>query len=301
MVALRVYVPSSAVDDVLTLLTASPAVHHLMQLGRNPDGGQTLITADVDSGAVDVLLPELTALGVAGDDIELVHRDSSRPVGTTRASDIPSWSGSGLAWSELSMTSRQYARAVPQYLVVMACGGVIAAFGVLTRNVILIVGAMAISPDLLPMCACCVGLAEGRRRLAVRALLALVVGLAVAALTAFVVSALLRWNGYPPATIPLGDGGLGVLPRVNVATIVVAFVAGIAGILAFETRSSSAVGVAISITTIPAAAFIGAALAEHEWDPAASAVAVLATNVALLIVGGTLTLLAQRRYRRHRR
>ena len=51
------------------------------------------------------------------------------------------------------MTSRQYARAAPEYLVVMACGGIIAAFGILTRNVIRIVGAMAISPDLLPMCA----------------------------------------------------------------------------------------------------------------------------------------------------
>ena len=105
----------------------------------------------------------------------------------------------------------------------------------------------------------------------------------------------------PRATIPLGDGGLGVLPRVNVATVVVAFVAGIAGILAFETRSGSAVGVAISITTIPAAAFIGAALAEHEWGPAGSALAVLGTNIVLLIVGGTLTLGAQRRYRRGRR
>ena len=40
MVALRAYVPSSAVNDVLTLLADSPAVHHPMQLGRTPGGGQ---------------------------------------------------------------------------------------------------------------------------------------------------------------------------------------------------------------------------------------------------------------------
>jgi uncharacterized membrane protein len=86
---------------------------------------------------------------------------------------------------------------------------------------------------------------------------------------------------------------------VNVATILVAFFAGIAGILAFETRSSSAVGVAISITTIPAAAFIGAAVAVHDPD-VSGAVAVLAANVTLLLVAGSLTLFLQRIYQRRR-
>src|SRR5947209_11694564 len=162
------------------------------------------------------------------------------------------------------MASRQYAHAVPLYLVFMACAGVIADFGVLTRGAILVVGAMALSPDLLPMCATCVGIAGRRPRLAARAFAVLVIGLAVAGLAAFVVTALLRLGGYPPANGSLGDGGLGVLPRVNVATVVVAAVAGVAGVLAFSTRSSVAVGVAISITTIPAAAFIGAAVAVHD-------------------------------------
>ena len=271
MVALRVYVPSSAVDDVLTLLTASPAVHHLMQLGRNPDGGQTLITADVDSGAVDVLLPELTALGVAGDDIELVHRDSSRPVGTTRASDIPSWSGSGLAWSELSMTSRQYARAVPQYLVVMACGGVIAAFGVLTRNVILIVGAMAISPYPVRRCPFVrAGLAEGCSAAGgARTSLALVVGLAVAALTAFVVSgASFVGTVTPKLRFLLGDERSG---RFFLSRQRGDHRRGLRGRGDRWHPGTSRTPVRArpwerhSIMTIPAAAFIGAALAEHEW------------------------------------
>lgn len=91
-----------------------------------------------------------------------------------------------------------------------------------------------------------------------------------------------------------------MLPTVNVATILVAFFAGIAGILCFETRSSSAVGVAISITTIPAAALIGAAAAVRDPSGARGAFAVLVANVAVLLVAGSLTLLLQRIYQRQR-
>src|SRR3954453_13247921 len=117
---------------------------------------------------------------------------------------------------------------VPLYLTFMACAGVIADFGLLTRGPILVVGAMALSPDLLPLCATCVGIVGRRPRLAGRAFTALVVGLAVTGVAAYVVTALLRLGGYPPANGSLGDGGLGVLPTVNVATLVVAAVAGVA-------------------------------------------------------------------------
>jgi uncharacterized membrane protein len=64
----------------------------------------------------------------------------------------------------------------------MVCARVIATFGILTTNTILVVGAMAISPDLLPLCATCVGIVDGRARLALRAFVALVIGLGVAPL-----------------------------------------------------------------------------------------------------------------------
>ena len=77
-----------------------------------------------------------------------------------------------------------------------------------------------------------------------------------------------------------------------------AFAAGVAGILALETRASSAVGVAISVTTIPAAAYLGVAAGVGEESKAWGALAVLGVNVAVLLVAGTLTLLVQRRWGR---
>jgi uncharacterized membrane protein len=58
--------------------------------------------------------------------------------------------------------------------------GVIACNGVVDTNPILIVGAMAVSPDLLPITATAVGLVGRSLRLAGKALLTLTVGMAVA-------------------------------------------------------------------------------------------------------------------------
>jgi uncharacterized hydrophobic protein (TIGR00271 family) len=297
MLVLQVYAPEHVVPDVLAVLARRPEVSHVVRGGVTEAEGTVLVTADVDSGVVDTLLPDLAATGVPGDDIVVVHRDANRPLGSLRADDVPSWSGGALAWSELAMASRHYTRAVPQFLTFMACSGIIAAFGVLTRTSTLVVGAMAISPDLLPICATCVGLVSGRRRLASRAFLALTVGLGVAALSAFLVTAVLRAGGYAPALAAIGNGGLGSLPRLSIATVVVAFVAGIAGILAFETRAGAAVGVAISVTTIPAAAYLGTSLALRDPGSAGSGLVVLAVNVAMLVLAGSLTLLVQRRLR----
>ncbi len=84
----------------------------------------------------------------------------------------------------------------------------------------------------------------------------------------------------------------------NSATIGVALAAGVAGILALETRASSAVGVAISVTTIPAAAYLGRRSRTGRGDKAVGALAVLSVNIAMLVLAGTTTLVIQRRLAR---
>lgn len=64
--------------------------------------------------------------------------------------------------------------------------------------------------------------------------------------------------------------------------------------LALETRASAAVGVAISVTTIPASAHLGVAAGLGEVSKAGGALLVLAINIAMLLVGGCFTLVAQR-------
>jgi uncharacterized hydrophobic protein (TIGR00271 family) len=191
--------------------------------------------------------------------------------------------------------ARANARPVARYLVFMVAAGLIAAFGVIEANTILIIGAMAVSPDLLPITAACVGLASRRGRLVRRALVTLAVGMGATCLTAALLTVLLELLDLMPSGFEVGESALSGLTTVSEATIVVALAAGVAGMLALETRASSAVGVAISITTIPAAAYLGVAAGVGEADKAWGALAVLGANIAMLLVAGTLTLVVQRR------
>ena len=139
----------------------------------------------------------------------------------------------------------------------------IAALAVINESSVLIVGAMAISPDLLPVTAACTGLVLRRWRLVIRGLGALVLGLAVTCVLAIGVTLLLRGLDLLPAGSTITEVPAGQT-HVNATTILVALAAGVAGMLAVETRASAAVGVAISVTTIPASAFLGVAIGTGE-------------------------------------
>ena len=175
----------------------------------------------------------------------------------------------------------------------MAAAGVIAALAVVNDSTTLIVGAMAISPDLLPVTATCTGLVFRRRRLVVRGLAALIVGLGVAGVLAALVGLFLDKFDLLPAGFNLHEFSA-AQTHVNAATILVALAAGVAGMLAVETRASSAVGVGISVTTIPATAYLGVALGIGELRIPLSACGVLAANVAMMLTGGSIALGVQR-------
>jgi uncharacterized hydrophobic protein (TIGR00271 family) len=248
----------------------------------------------VDAHA-DHVVSDLLASGVAPDEIVLRRDEGATLLSPSEGS--ASWAGGPLVWAELANASRQYTRLSRRFGVYMACAGIIAAIGILTKNSILVVGAMAISPDLLPLCAACVGIAGRRAHFTWSAVGILAYGFACATVSACLTTVGLRAVHYGPVTTQLGDGGLGILPQVSIATVVIAAAAGVAGMLAFETRAGSAVGVAISVTTIPAASYIGVAAAVGEWSRMWSAGAVLLVNVLTLLASGALTLALQKRVR----
>jgi hypothetical protein len=103
------------------------------------------------------------------------------------------------------------------------------------------------------------------------------------------------------------DTGLSsIIANPDAFTVIVALAAGAAGMLSLLTAKSGAlVGVLISVTTIPASAQIALSVAFREWESAGGAAIQLASNVVLVVVAGTATLLVQRaayrrRQQRHR-
>jgi tetrahydromethanopterin S-methyltransferase subunit F len=148
----------------------------------------------------------------------------------------------------------------------------------------------------VPLTAAAVGIVSRRSRLAGGAMVTLVTGLAVGSLAALVLTRLLRLIGSIGPDVDITDSTLEWLTTVDVATVGVALVAGVAAMVASETRASQAVGVAISVTTIPAAAFVGVATALGRMTQAGEALTVLAINVAALLVAATTTVAVQRRF-----
>ncbi len=248
----------------------------------------SVVAAAIRPRAVDTTLEEVRRLGVPDADITLTRAEvvGSPATGTVEAS---------LVWADAIGTALLNARPIPRYLAFMFAAGVIGGYGVIDNNSILIVGAMAVSPDLLPITAIGVGIVARRLGLAGRALLTLSVGLGVAAFAAAVAAFLQDQLDLIPSEFNIDvTGVLGGLTTVSNETVAVALVAGIAGMLALETRASSGVGVAISVTTIPAAAYLGVAAGLGELDEALGALGVLGTNVLMMIVGAVGTLVLQR-------
>jgi uncharacterized hydrophobic protein (TIGR00271 family) len=247
----------------------------------------SVVVAVVRPRAVDGVLDELRGHGVPDDDVTLTREEVLGGSGDSRRE-------AGLVWEDvLGMASRN-ARPIARYLAFMIVAGVVGSYGVIGANVILIVGAMAISPDLLPITAVGVGLVDRRFGLAARALVTLLIGMTLASAAACASASLQDLFGLIPSAFDIHSTVLGSLTEVSNETIVVALAAGVAGMLALETRASAGVGVAVSVTTIPAAAYLGVAAGLGEADQARGAVGVLGANVAMLVVGASGTLTLQR-------
>ena len=287
MLHLRVFGPSARLVELGEgLEERGEAKHVVVAQGVRP--GHALLTAEVLPELADPVLDVLESNGVSPENIMLARVDQIGGLAGGRANV-------SLIWADVLGQASRYARPVARYIAFMIAAGVIAAYGVIEASQILIVGAMAVSPDTLPINATCVGLASRQFGLARRTFATLVAGLAATATTAVVLAAVLELSNLLPSGFEVSSASaLSGLTTVNDATVGVALAAGVAGMLALETRASSAVGVAISITTIPAAAYFGVALGVGEADKVPGALAVLAVNVAVLLIAGTTTLIVQR-------
>ena len=298
MLELHAYPSSDEAAVIADGLGAVGGVRHLVVGGPTVDGHVEL-TAEIDPRATDPVLAVLRAGGLAAEDFTLARVMTVRPPGWRYVR--PNGESDATVWAEVAGRAAEHARPALAYFLYMVAAGVVAGVGVLTGSSILVVGAMALSPDLLPISAAAVGFVEGRWRLVVRALAALIAGLGVAILTASATTLVLRLSGRIDADLELASSVLGPsLTSVGPGSVLVALAAGMAGMLAYETSGRAAVGVAISVTTIPAAAYLGDAIALGGYDDGAGALGVLVTNVVCIVTAGTLTLLAQRRLGRWR-
>jgi uncharacterized hydrophobic protein (TIGR00271 family) len=296
MLTLRLSAPPTSAPGLVEALAGTDGVRRMVELPAAGGEDEVVLFADLEPRAADRVLVLIHELGFGTDDYVIARADVVAPTPLGRPG-----APQPFAWIELISEARANAGLIGRYCALMTVAAVVASLGVITDNPILIVGAMAVSPDLLPICAACVGVVGRRRRLLWRAVVTLVVGLILvvavaAALTAAAQASGALESGYEPT-----EQGLGSLTTTDYTTVLLALAAGVAAILAFETRASAAVGVAISVTTIPASAFAGVAIGAGVGKEVPGALVVLAVNVILLMVSGSLTLAAQHALTRRQR
>ena len=292
MLQLRAFASPERVAAAGDRLGAVDGVRHVT-IGRNTVDGTAVLTGDVAPDVVDVVLNVLHELEFGPDDVTLSRATTIQPLAWRRRRGDPGQASA--VWVEVAGRAVGHSRLAVTYLLYMAAAGVVAGVGVLTGSSILVVGAMALAPDLLPISAAAVGVLERRWRLTTRAAMTLVAGLAVVTITAAAATVALRLDNRIDRQLDLAASVLGPsLTEVGPGSVLVALAAGMAGMLAYETAGSAAVGVAISVTTIPAAAYIGAAIGLGGRQDGVGALVVLTTNVVSIETACVATLWIQR-------
>lgn len=286
------------------MLREPGAVHVSVAHGaaRDPEGD--VIEADIVRAALGAVLSRLEDLHVPErGSVSFVELGDVRSAAADVASEVEAVAGEELiSWDEVAARTRDDTTFTAAYGLLMALAGVIAAGGILTNNELLIVGAMIVSPDYGPVAGFCVAVVGGLADRARSSALALLIGFVVAAIAATVIGLVARVFGLVPQAYLTGDRPVAeLISAPDAASLVVALAAGVAGMVALgQAKSGAIVGVLVSVTTIPAVANVGVALAFENPTEAAGALAQLSINVIGLVAAGVLSLwigqrLSQRR------
>ena len=299
MLHLRLITPSDRTDEVVRLIGKTVGTTHLVVLpGTARDPAGDVVMCDVAREAGDELLAGLRELGIdttGSIAVESIDLSLSERADKAEA-DAPGEGADAVLWEQLTEATHEESTLSVTYLAFITLATMIAACGVVLDNAILIVGAMAVGPEFGPLTGICTAIVRRRPRLALRSLIALLVGFAVAMAVTVGFSLLMDAAGqFTESRLEADRPNTGFIYAPDKFSFIVAVLAGIAGTLSLTSAKSGAlVGVAISVSTIPAAANAAVALSYGDTKQTWGSTEQLLLNLLGIIVAGTATLLAQK-------
>lgn len=306
MLHLRLIVPADTTDEVVALMESSVGTAHLVVLpgaARSPAGD--VVMCDVAREAVDELIGALRRLGIdrsgsiTMESMELTLSDQA----DRAEEEAPGEGVDAVLWEELMEATHEESAFSITYVSFLALATMLAACGVMLDNAVLVVGAMAVGPEFGPLAGISTALVQRAPRLVARSLWALIGGFALA----MIITAGFAWL---LDAFGLFNSGMINKPRPNTGFIwhpdwmsfVVACLAGVAGTLSLTSAQSGVlIGVAISVTTVPAAANAAVAFSYSHYQQTVGSGQQLLANLGGIILAGTLTLLLQKALPRFRR
>ncbi|MEU0971244.1 DUF389 domain-containing protein [Streptomyces sp. NPDC005917] len=299
MLHLRLITPADRTDEVVRLIEGTVGTAHLVVLpgaARDPVGD--VVMCDVAREAGDELISALRELGldrtgsIAVEDIDL----SLSQRADKAEEEAPGEGVDAVLWEGLTEATHEESTLSVTYVAFITLATMIAACGVVLDNAILIVGAMAVGPEFGPLAGLCTALVRRHPRLALRSLTALLVGFAVAMLVTVGFTYFMDGVGlFTKVQLEAERPNTNFIYQPDAFSFVVAVLAGIAGILSLTSAKSGAlVGVAISVTTVPAAANAAVAFAFREYQQAWGSTEQLLLNLLGIVLAGAATLLSQK-------
>jgi len=262
-----------------------------------PEGD--VIIADVAREGANQLLDRLRDLGVHKSgtiQIEPVQAWLSRR-GFDAERRTPGSSADSVVWVDVTQRAYEDSELNWTYLSFMCLATLIAGVAIVLDSQVLVIGAMVLGPEFVPIAG--LGLALVRRRPALcrRASRTLLIGFAVSIVLATVLALLARVSGW----IDLADVS-GRRPQTDFIyspsrwSLVVAIIAGAAGVLSLTSAKVGGLsGVFISVTTVPASGNIALGLAFGAWHDVRGSGLQLLLNLFGMAVAGWATLALQQR------
>ena len=299
MIHLRVVSPPDITSTLMPALRAEPAVMNLTLLSAaasNPDGDA--VHFDVLNGAANEVIGRLRDLGhEQRGSIVMENIDTSM---SALADRVSARSGRfqqfAPVWAEIEARLTTEGTYPPSWFSLLVIAGLIGAIGIVTNSQILIVGAMVVGPEYGAILSLAFGVTRRDASRITRSAAALAIGFTLAVLAALLLSLVVRWAGLAPAAYTLGVRPVSnLIDTPNWFSFLVAALAGVVGVISLtEARSSTIIGVFISVTTIPAASDIGVSVAFGSWTEAWGSALQLVLNVSVLTAVAILGLPAQR-------
>ena len=299
MLHLRVTCPAENTDAVLDTLRKEPGTVHLTVLrGAAIDPPGDLVEADLAREAADGVLAALCGLGVDHvggvtlEPLDTVLSDAA----DAAAVAAPGEPADAVVWDELIARTGDDSRLTFTFMAFLTLACLIAVVGVVTDSPITVVGAMVVGPEFAPLAAMAVGLVLRRGDLIRRAAMALGLGFPLAMLIAAAGALLGEWTGLIDVEVVGSLKQVDFIYQVGPFSLILAMLAGAAGMLSLTSAKSAAlIGVFISVTTVPAAAFAVVAITTGAWRTAAESALQLLVNLVGIAFAGVVVLLLRTR------
>ncbi|MCX3060357.1 DUF389 domain-containing protein [Streptomyces beihaiensis] len=299
MLHLRLITPPDRTDAVVRLIETSVGTTNVAVLSgaaRDPVGD--VVLCDVVREAGHDLLRALRESGIeewGSIAVETVDVSLSQRADEAER-QAPGEGADAVVWEQLTEVTHEESTLTVTYVAFLALATMIAACGVMLDNAILIVGAMAVGPEFGPLAGVSTALVQRAPRLMLRSVWALVAGFALAMTLTAGFSWFLDGVGLFSRSMVEGPRpNTGFIWRPDWMSFVVALLAGSAGTLSLTSAKSGAlIGVAISVTTVPAAANAAVAFSYTDYAQTWGSTAQLLANMGGIVLAGTLTLLTQK-------